>query len=75
VGFCSIFERKAPIDGTGVGRPIADLQTAYVTGYRLDGSGVLEARDDGERLRVVSGAGIHVNVVKACGCLVQAYLT
>src|SRR5437763_1773762 len=39
------------------------------------GPGTFEARDKGKRLRVVSGAVIHVNVVEACRRLAQAHLT
>src|SRR5205807_769978 len=62
-------------DGTGIGHPIADFQTAHIVGDCLYGPGAFEARDKGKRLRVVSGAVINVNIVEACRRLAQAHLT
>jgi len=59
---------------TGIGHPIADFQTTHIRGDCLYGPGTFEARDKGKRLRVVSGAVIHV-VVEACRRLAQAHLT
>jgi len=38
-------------DGTGIGHPIADFQTAHIVGDCVYGPGALEAGEKGKRLR------------------------